>query len=132
MQPIRRLIALGVAGTLAGASLPASAAGNLEVLPLELSAASVLAVMRLMTLGLGTECAYCHRTEINDYASDARPPKVLARAMLRLEEKNRGGIDWRAPPDDLCRSCHRGRLRPYPVRPRGAGNADLGLPVTHI
>ena len=109
---ISRYIARTIAAILAAATLPVRLTATLEVPPLELNAAGGLGVMRLMTLGLGTACAYCHRTGNNDYASDSLPPKVLARAMMRLEEERRGGIDWRAPPADLCRSCHRGRLKP--------------------
>ena len=85
--------------------------GNLQVLPLHLSRAEVLEVMRLMTLGLGTDCQLCHRSERNDYLSDELVPKKVARGMMRMVEASTAGLDWTRPPQNLCSGCHKGSLK---------------------
>ena len=81
---------------------------NLQVLPLRLSRLEVLEVMRLMTIGLGTECTLCHPSERNDYLSDEIPAKQVARAMMRMVEASSPDLDWARPPEALCFRCHEG------------------------
>ena len=83
---------------------------NLQVLPLHLSRLEVLEVMRLMTIGLGTECTLCHPSERNDYVSDEIVAKQVARAMMRMVEANSPDLDWARPPEALCFECHEGSV----------------------
>lgn len=83
---------------------------NLQVLPLHLSNLEVLEVMRLMTIGLGTECTLCHSSERNDYVSDEIVAKQVARAMMRMVEAGSPDLDWARPPESLCFKCHEGSV----------------------
>ena len=83
---------------------------NLQVLPLHLSRQEVLEVMRVMTVGLGTECTLCHSSERNDYLSDELTAKQVARSMMRMVEAGSREMDWRKPPEDLCSQCHEGSV----------------------
>ena len=97
---------------------PIAAASDLDVLPLDLTRLEVLEVMRLMTLGLGTECTLCHANERNDYVSDELPAKAIGLAMMRMVEASRPELDWAHPPRDLCFQCHEGSLTVAPEVPR--------------
>ena len=86
---------------------------NLRVIPRDATAREVLAVMKRITLALGTRCDTCHDTVSRDYASDALGRKRTAREMMRLAERiATTPLDWRNPPETLCVECHRGRIRP--------------------
>ena len=97
--------------------VPIAPARDLDVLPLDLTRVEVLEVMRLMTLGLGTECTLCHASERNDYGSDELPAKAIGRAMMCMVEAIRPGLDWAHPPQDLCFQCHEGSLTIAPEVP---------------
>ena len=96
----------GAAGTTA-----AEANDNIQVLT-DLPADQLNPTMRFMSYSLGVECAYCHVGGNN--ASDERPAKVTARAMMRMTMAlNKDNFNGR--PDITCYVCHRGVANPGPL-----------------
>jgi hypothetical protein len=73
-------------------------------------------VMNLMADGLGVSCQYCHLEGEGNVASDAKPPKVRARQMMRmviaLNAQYFGG-----QPVMTCYTCHNGKPRPALMPP---------------
>jgi hypothetical protein len=75
-------------------------------------------LVRAMNLGfarsLGVSCTHCHDT--NDWASDAKRPKAVARLMIRmtnqLTQQIRAleGVNQTATV--TCTTCHRGSVKP--------------------
>lgn len=98
--------------TLASAAAPTLRFKNLQVLPEDASTSEVFQVMKLITRALGTECRACHLTAERNFDSDERALKVMARAMMHLEQARRPDLSWRDPPPTLCIECHQGQLRP--------------------
>jgi tetratricopeptide (TPR) repeat protein len=108
-----------VAGT-AGAQYPPKALTNLKVLPAETSVDSLLETMASFTRALGVRCTYCHAgrdglpLDSIDFASDARPAKEKARAMLRMVAAINGEHLARLSPrrsptvSVSCYTCHHG------------------------
>lgn len=94
---------------------------NLQVLPEDASTSEVFQVMKLITRALGTECRACHLTAERNFDSDARALKVMARAMMHLEQARRPDLSWRNPPATLCIECHQGQLRPAFAPKRDTG-----------
>jgi len=99
--------------TLTSAAAPsATRFKNLQVLPEDASTSEVFQVMKLITRALGTECRACHLSAERNFDSDERALKVMARAMMHLEQARRPDLNWRNPPVNLCIECHQGQLRP--------------------
>jgi hypothetical protein len=99
---------------------------NLQVLPKDTPPADVMARMNIMVEALGVQCAYCHKFEgpgspANDFASDEKPAKNVARSMMRFdaEVNDRLLVALNKPADQVtrvrCITCHRGA--PIPVTP---------------
>ncbi len=95
---------------------------NLQVLPSESPAGEVIGQMRSFTMALGVRCQHCHVGEEGqpiqafDFASDEKPAKTTARAMLRMtnainqDHVGQLGIDGAL--EVSCVTCHRGTTRP--------------------
>jgi hypothetical protein len=107
----------------AGAAPPAPLT-NLQVLPKDMPRAQVIALMRTFESGLQVECGHCHvwtgpNLPTNDYASDAKPTKNIARAMLRMVMANNqaigSAVTAHKAQEVTCATCHRGM--PIPVVP---------------
>src|SRR5262245_34061238 len=100
---MKRLTFLALAGILiasaASAQAPQGGGGgraaapeppkNLQVLPKDMTIQQVLPIMQAFAAGLGVGCNYCHvvvapGSPANDMASDMKPEKEKARAMMRL------------------------------------------------
>jgi hypothetical protein len=109
---------------------PAAAASpafkNLQVLPKDIGKDQLFPIMKGFAQGLGVRCTHCHvGTEGQplstfDFASDAKPTKLIARKMLamvhRINEQDLGVKD----PKDLkvtCYTCHRGATKPLTMAP---------------
>jgi hypothetical protein len=91
---------VALAGSLALAQAPEGRGGgqrgaappephNLKVLPASTTTANILPIMRNFAAALGTNCGYCHvwtgpGLPTNDYASDEKPAKEVARVMMRM------------------------------------------------
>src|SRR5262245_3542599 len=124
------LAVVALAGSVAMAQAPEGRGGgqrgaappephNLKVLPTTTTTADILPIMRNFSAALGTNCGYCHvwtgpGLPTNDYASDEKPAKDVARAMMRMA----GTINQtlaayiKKPADQItrvqCMTCHRG------------------------
>jgi len=146
------LAMVAVAGSLAMAQAPAAggqggapppAPKNLKVLPATMTQAQVLPIMRNFAAALGTNCGYCHvwtgpGLPTNDYASDEKPAKEVARAMMRMATSFNEGLaaNIKKPADQLtrvqCMTCHRGEAIPKlppPAPPAGAPPAAAAPPA---
>src|SRR5579871_5656615 len=90
------LAVVALAGSLAAAQAPEGQRGappapppepkNLQVLPKTTTTQQILPIMRNFSAALGTNCGYCHvwtapGAPTNDYASDEKPTKLVARVM---------------------------------------------------
>src|SRR5437899_2714359 len=92
--------ALTLAGSILSAQAPAGQAPagggqrgaappephNLKVLPASTTTAQILPMMREFAAALGTNCGHCHvwtgaGLPTNDYATDEKPTKEVARVM---------------------------------------------------
>src|SRR5665213_1940113 len=81
--------ASAVAVLSAAESHPAPVYTNLKVLPKDISSRDLQGIMvDDFQDGLGVSCNYCHANSANghglDFASDAKPEKEIARAMMRM------------------------------------------------
>ena len=145
------LAIVGLAGSLAMAQAPAGGGQrgaappephNLKVLPASTSTAQILPIMRNFAAALGTNCGYCHvwtgpGLPTNDYASDEKPAKEVARVMMRMagEVNNTLAANIKKPADQLtrvqCMTCHRGEAIPKlpPPAPAGAAPAPGAPPA---
>jgi tetratricopeptide (TPR) repeat protein len=97
---------------------------NLQVFPADVERPVLLQRMREFSFALAVRCQYCHVGEAGapldaiDFASDAKPAKRTARAMIRmvamLNESVLPALDSRQdPPVRMdCVICHRGLPRP--------------------
>ena len=79
----------GQAGARQGGGPPPPPPTNLQVLPKDWSREQVLVVMRQFNAALGVTCAHCHvfngaGDPMNDFATDMKPQKNMARAMMRM------------------------------------------------
>ena len=97
---------------------------NLQVLPPNISRDALMATMQGFTKSLGTWCDHCHvptgdQREF-DYASDAKPAKNAARAMIRMVRTI--NADYLVPMNPAaepvtCMTCHRGKKIPETPAP---------------
>lgn len=93
---------------------------NLQVLPKDMTAQQVVAIMRKWEGDLGVECSYCHAadptTGRRNFASDANPMKNTARVMLKMAmEINQHyltQLDPKPAEGVTCGTCHRGMAKP--------------------
>ena len=107
-------------GSIAGAQFPPKSVTNVKVFPPDISVDSLLERMAGFTRALGVRCTYCHAgrdgqpLDSIDFASDARPAKEKARAMLRMVAAINGEhlarlATRRTPPATVeCFTCHHG------------------------
>lgn len=116
------LMAAGAAGA-AGAQIP-DRFENLQYFPKDIPRDSLIQHMRGFSLTLGVRCQYCHAggdgvsfAGVN-FASDDKPAKRKARAMLRMRDSINIVLlaaipDRRTPPVTVaCVTCHRGLAVP--------------------
>jgi tetratricopeptide (TPR) repeat protein len=123
--PLRRLLSIVVV-TLA--ALPAlgqapaqEAPKNLQVLPKDWTRAQVVAVMQNFNAALGVGCDHCHvqtQGAPPDFASDDKPEKAAARAMMKFTGEINTNLvaALERPAAELtrvgCITCHRGVPQP--------------------
>ncbi|HZI79712.1 MAG TPA: c-type cytochrome [Vicinamibacterales bacterium] len=126
----------------AGGPPPAPPA-NLQVLPKDIPRPQLLQTMQAFTQALGVQCSHCHQfvgpgDPMNDMASDVKPQKNAARAMMRLVAVINPQVATAVnkTPDTAtrvgCIMCHRGEAiptvppPPAPAAPRGGGPPPAG------
>jgi hypothetical protein len=98
---------------------------NVKVFKKGSTMADVLPTMRAFEGALGVECGYCHvwygnGNANNDFASDLKPQKDIARAMVRMvnlaNEQIEAGVTQTGARTDVqkvtCATCHRGKPIP--------------------
>jgi hypothetical protein len=131
-----------------GAGAPQPPPQNLQVFPKDMARPQLLQIMQAFSAALGVTCAHCHQfvgpnDPMNDFASDAKPVKNVARAMMRMVREINPSVQKAVPSkatDQVaavgCATCHRGKAIPIvepgspgaPPPPRGAGPG--GAPPT--
>jgi hypothetical protein len=122
-----------------GAPLPPPK--NLQVLPKDMPAQQVVALMRTINLALGVQCGYCHVFVAagdpgNDFAADTKTPKLVARVMMQMTSEINAKLaaNIKKPADQItrveCATCHRGAAIPVvpPAAAPGAPAAPTGMP----
>ena len=91
---------------------------NLQILPKDISRPELIARMQGISQALGVRCQFCHVDDdpgrANDMASDEKPPKNMARAMMRFTGDLNGRLATALgkPAAEItqvqCATCHRG------------------------
>jgi hypothetical protein len=145
---------LGVSAQAPAGQAPAPGRGappppkNLQIFT-GMSFPEVVKVMQAFTNALGVTCAHCHQfvgpnDPMNDFASDAKPQKNVARQMILMVRQINPMVQKAAAPkaaDQVaavnCAMCHRGAAIPMVAaaapaggRPGGpAGPVGGGLPA---
>jgi hypothetical protein len=121
----------------AGGAPPAPPA-NLQVLPKDIPRPQLLQAMQAFNQALGVQCSHCHQfigpgDPMNDMASDVKPQKNAARAMIRMVQainpQVQQGVSKTAETAVRvgCWTCHRGQAIPEAppplpaAAPRGGG-----------
>jgi len=103
---------------------------NLQVLPKDLTRGEVTARMRLIAMALGVRCEHCHvqttgpdGREQNDYASDDKDTKKVAREMMRMVNDINDkyliagmGRTLRERDRVTCETCHHGLSTPKTIQ----------------
>ena len=127
----------------AGGGAPAPPPANLQVLPKDIPRPQLLQTMQAFNQALGVQCNHCHvfiaaGDPMNDMASDMKPQKNAARAMLRMVQginpQVASGVNKTAETAVRvgCWTCHRGQAIPEapPALPaRGGGPPPGGAPA---
>lgn len=104
---------------------------NLKVFPKDATRQQVLGAMQNWTRALGVTCNHCH---VDDKASDEKPEKEVARAMMKMMMNLRQNAADFLPGDRAqkvsCWTCHRGsakiELPAPPQPPQGQGTPPSG------
>ena len=145
-------VTLGLAFTFAGAQPPAGTkpgqpAGppppkNLQFFPKDTPRPEIIAAMRQFSFSLGVRCEHCHVDEgpngRQDFASDDKPAKLKARAMLVMTRDINKDLlakipDRSHPPVTVtCYTCHHGLPKPETLAERlhaavNAGGGDSAV-----
>jgi len=111
---------------------------NLQVLPKDIPRPQLLQTMQAFDQALGVQCGHCHQFNgpgdpSNDMASDVKPQKNAARAMIRMVQSINPQVATAVSktPETAtrvgCWTCHRGQVTPetppaLPApAPRGGG-----------
>ena len=113
---------------------------NLKVLPKDLTAEQVVAIMHGYEKDLGIGCGACHANDPAtgrlNFASDANPTKDRARVMMKMTATINAEYltqltDPKPATDVSCGTCHRGSMKPPafvppPSPPRAGGPPAAG------
>jgi len=110
---------------------------NLKVLPKNITHDEMEKVMHDWSNALGQRCGFCHardaQTNKTDFASDAKPEKLMARKMMTMTEKINKKY-FKEDKDDKdkdhgammaaigCYTCHNGKAHPEATAPPRTGN----------
>lgn len=106
---------------------------NLKVFPKDVKKDDLVRAMRAFSQGLGVRCDHCHvlTPESQDFASDKKPEKQMARGMMGLVHKlNTDFFTYKDAPKATCFMCHHGEKKPtlMPPPPAGGFGAPGGAP----
>ena len=129
----------------AGGGAPPAPPQNLQVLTKDIPRAQLLQTMQAFDQALGVQCSHCHQfigpgDPMNDMASDVKPQKNAARAMLRMVQAINPQVATAVSktPETAtrvgCWTCHRGQVTPETPpalpAPAGRGGPPAGGPGT--
>ena len=126
ISAISASIALSIAATRPGVK-PAGDYKNLQVLPANISSKMLTKIMvDQFQDDLGVSCNFCHAENKDshkpDYASDEKPEKEIARAMMRMTNginEKYFGLQHAMVGDSVlavsCETCHHGQAHPEHV-----------------
>jgi hypothetical protein len=95
---------------------------GLQVLPKDMPHDRLIEVMKGFSSALGVKCTHCHVgvQDKMDFASEAKPEKQTARAMMllvkRINEQDFQVTDWKDT-KVTCFTCHRGAVKPLTEAP---------------
>ncbi len=91
---------------------------NLQVLTFVKTKKELKGWMDMFKQSLGVNCAFCHNT--NNFASDAKPQKRIARVMLKMLLQLRSTyFSFPHAKKPTCYTCHQGHERPMNMPPGG-------------
>jgi hypothetical protein len=105
-------------------TFPPASFRNLQVLPKDSPARTVVGTMKNFALNIGVRCQFCHvgkeglPLEQFDFVSDEIPQKRTARVMMRLVDDINKQLDAAMPRAAgtearvSCLTCHRGKSTP--------------------
>jgi hypothetical protein len=116
---------------------------NLQVMPKDIARPQLLQTMQAFNQALGVQCSHCHQfigpgDPMNDMASDVKPQKNAARAMMRMVAAINPQVQQAVSKtaDNAtrvgCWTCHHGQVTPeappaLPAPPaRGGGAPPAG------
>jgi len=97
---------------------------NLQVFPKDVMPQQLIQTMQAFNTALGVMCDHCHMdfgrgNPMTDMASDMKPQKSIARAMMRMTQgvnQQIQGAVTQKPQDQVtrvqCATCHRGQALP--------------------
>ncbi len=86
-------------------------AKNLQVLTFLKSKEELKGWMHMIKTSLGVDCDYCHNTD--DFASDQKPPKRIARNMIKmLLQVRQDYFSFPNAEQPTCYTCHQGHKKP--------------------
>lgn len=91
---------------------------NLQVLTFVKTKKQLKGWMDMIKQSLGVDCAFCHNT--NNFASDAKRPKRIARVMLKMLLQIRSTyFSFPHAEKPTCYTCHGGHKHPMDAPPGG-------------
>jgi hypothetical protein len=108
---------------------------NLQLFPQNITHDELIANMRAFAKALGTRCDHCHAAnppgsaEQFDFASDAKPEKNTARAMMKMVHAVNADYLSKVDPHGeavTCNTCHRGHTVPDTSAPAEGGAPPPG------
>jgi hypothetical protein len=106
---------------------------NLKIFPKDITRERLLGTMQNFTRALGVKCDHCHVQ--GDFASDEKPDKDVARAMMKMMANLRQNADEFLPGGRAqkvsCWTCHRGSAhieQPAPPQPPPGGGQAPSRP----
>src|SRR6188768_3464076 len=116
---------------------PQAPPANLQVLPKDIPRPQLLQTMQAFNQALGVQCSHCHQfigpgDPMNDMASDVKPQKNAARAMMRMAAAINPQVQQAVTKTAEtatrvgCWTCHRGQAIPETPPPLPAAPARGG------
>ena len=99
---------------------------NLKIFPADVTREQLLSNMKFFSQSLGVRCTFCHVGEEGkplstfDFASDAKPKKLVARKMLAMAHRINSedfSVTDSSKLKVTCFTCHRGSTHPLTAPP---------------
>ncbi|MBT3216194.1 MAG: c-type cytochrome [Candidatus Marinimicrobia bacterium] len=108
---MKNILLLIIGSFLIAQDVPKSELENVIVLPFTKKREIFKYMKTVVAPGLGVKCNFCH--DPNDYASDSKKEKMIARdMMLMVQGVNKNTMKKIGHDDISCWICHRGNTEP--------------------